>query len=45
MLIEVDEPIEIVNDNFIWMSLYQIRHFIKHYTWVNSQIRGIFSFI
>ena len=45
MLIEVDEPIEIVNDNFIWMSLYQIRHFIKHYTWVNSHIRGIFSFI
>ena len=45
MLIEIDEPIEIVNDNFIWMSLYQIRYFIKRYDWVNSHVRGIFSFI
>ena len=45
MLIEVDEPIEIVNDNFIWMSLHQIRYFIKRYDWVNSHVRGIFSFI
>jgi len=45
MLIEIDKPIEIVNDNFIWMSLYQIRYFIKRYDWVNSHVRGIFSFI
>ena len=45
MLIEVKNPIKIVNDNFIWMSLYQIRHFIKKYDWVNSHVRGIFSFI
>ena len=44
MLIEVDEPFEIINDNFIWMSLYQIRFFIKKYDWVNSHVRGIFSF-
>ena len=44
MLIEVEEPIEIVSDNFIWMSLYQIRFFIKKYDWVNSHVRGIFSF-
>ena len=45
MLIEVDKPIQIVNDNFIWMSLYQIRYLIKKYDWVNSHVRGIFSFI
>jgi len=45
MLIEVDEPVEMVNDNFIWMSLHQIRHFIKNHDWVNSHVRGIFSFI
>ena len=44
MLVEVDEPVEIINDNFIWMSLYQIRFFIKKYDWVNSHVRGIFSF-
>ena len=35
---------EIINDNFIWMSLYQIRFFINKYDWVNSHVRGIFSF-
>ena len=45
MLIETDESIELANDNFIWMSLYQLKYFIKNETWVNSHIRGIFSFI
>ena len=45
MLIEVDEPIKIVNDNFIWLSLYQIKYLIRKYTWVCPHVRGIFSFI
>ena len=45
MLIETDESIELASDNFIWMSLYQLKYFIKNETWVNSHIRGIFSFI
>ena len=44
MLIEVEEPFEVVNDNFIWMSMYQIKHLIKNHTWINPHVRSILSF-
>ena len=44
MLIEVEEPFEVVNDNFIWMSMYQIKYFIKKHTWINPHVRSIISF-
>ena len=44
MLIEVEEPFEVVNDNFIWISMYQIKYLIKKHTWINPHIRSILSF-
>lgn len=44
MLIEVEEPFEVVNDNFIWMSMYQIKHLINNHTWINPHVRSILSF-
>ena len=43
-LIEVEEPFEVVNDNFIWISMYQIKYLIKKHTWINPHIRSILSF-
>ena len=44
MLIEVEEPFEVVNDNFIWISMYQIKYLIKKHTWINPHVRSILSF-
>jgi len=44
MLIEVVDPFEVVNDNFIWMSMYQIKYLIKKHTWVGPHVRSILSF-
>lgn len=43
ILIEVTESfnIEKPNDNFIWLSLYQIKQMLKEDAWINPHIRGI----
>jgi len=47
ILIEVDEDCDIVlpNDNFIWLSLYQIKQLIKEDAWVNPHVRGILAHV
>ncbi|MCG3710625.1 NDP-hexose 2,3-dehydratase family protein [Aliarcobacter butzleri] len=47
MLIEVPEnfQIEIPNDNFIWLSLYQIKELLKEDAWINPHIRGILAHV
>jgi oxidase EvaA len=43
MLIEVSEnfKIDLPNDNFIWLSLYQIKQLLRENAWVNPHIRSI----
>lgn len=45
ILMEVDETIDvnIPNDNFIWLSLYQIKQLLKEDAWVNPHVRGIIA--
>lgn len=45
ILIELDEatPISLPNDNFIWLSLYQIKQLLKEDAWINPHIRGILA--
>lgn len=47
MLLEVPEDFKIVlpNDNFIWLSLYQIKLLLKEDAWINPHIRGILAHI
>ncbi|WP_333913745.1 NDP-hexose 2,3-dehydratase family protein [Vibrio coralliirubri] len=45
ILIELDEAtsISLPNDNFIWLSLYQIKQLLKEDAWINPHIRGILA--
>ena len=45
MLIELPETHEIFlpNDNFCWLSLYQIKQLLKENSWINPHIRGIIA--
>ncbi|MBD3612258.1 MAG: NDP-hexose 2,3-dehydratase family protein [Hydrogenovibrio crunogenus] len=47
ILIEVDEGLDITlpNDNFIWLSLYQIKQLMKEDAWVNPHVRGILAHV
>ena len=47
MLIEVgeDNKIDLPNDNFIWLSLYQIKELMREDAWVNPHIRSILSHV
>lgn len=47
ILLEVDEDYEIKtpNDNFIWLSLYQIKTLLKEDAWINPHIRGILAHV
>jgi len=47
LLVEVPEDfiLEIPNDNFIWLSLYQIKKLLKEDAWVNPHIRGILAHV
>jgi len=47
MLIEIDEGIniDIPHDNFIWLSLYQIKELLKEDAWINPHIRGILAHV
>jgi oxidase EvaA len=47
MLIEIDEKIniDIPNDNFIWLSLYQIKELLKEDAWINPHVRGILAHV
>ena len=46
-LLEVPEDfnLEIPNDNFIWLSLYQIKELLKEDAWINPHIRGILAHV
>ena len=47
ILIEVDEEkvVPIENDNFIWMSMYQIKKCLDMDNWVNPHVRSIISYL
>ena len=47
MLLEVpqDFEIDLPNDNFIWLSLYQIKALLKEDAWINPHIRGILAHV
>lgn len=47
ILLEVlaDEEIELPNDNFIWLSLYQIKQLLKEDAWINPHVRGILAHV
>lgn len=47
MLLEVPESFEIKtpNDNFIWLSLYQIKELLKEDAWVSPHTRGILAHV
>jgi oxidase EvaA len=47
ILIEVHEDyvIEYPNDNFIWLSLYQIKQLLKEDAWINPHVRGILAHV
>ena len=44
MMIEVDADMELeIDNNFIWVSLYQIKELLHEDAWVNPHIRGIIA--
>ena len=45
MIVEVDEDYKIsfANDNFIWMSMYQIKKCLMEDSWVANSVRSIIS--
>ena len=43
MIVEVDCEIDLVNDNFIWMSLHQIKECCKQDAWVGHCLRSIIA--
>ena len=47
ILLEVNEKEEInlPNDNFIWLSLYQIKQLLKEDAWINPHVRGILAHV
>ncbi|MEA3450586.1 MAG: NDP-hexose 2,3-dehydratase family protein [Bacteroidota bacterium] len=47
ILLEIPESfnLEIPNDNFIWLSLYQIKELLKEDAWINPHIRGILAHV
>jgi oxidase EvaA len=47
ILLEVraDEEIELPNDNFIWLSLYQIKQLLTEDAWINPHVRGILAHV
>lgn len=47
ILVEVPEKIELdlPNDNFIWLSLYQIKQLLKEDAWINPHVRGIMAHV
>ena len=47
MLLDVPEDYDIVlpNNNFIWLSLYQIKALLKEDAWINPHIRGIIAHV
>lgn len=47
ILIEVSDSVEVVkpNDNFIWLSLFQIKQLLKEDAWINPHVRGILAHV
>ena len=46
MIVEINENIELeIPDNFIWVTLYQIKQLIKIENFVGPHIRGIISYL
>ena len=47
ILLEVSEKTDITppNDNFIWLSLYQIKQLLKEDAWINPHVRGIMAHV
>lgn len=47
ILIEVNEKFEIPkpNDNFIWLSLYQIKQLLNEDAWINPHVRSIIAHV
>ncbi|MCJ8314187.1 MAG: NDP-hexose 2,3-dehydratase family protein [Pseudomonadales bacterium] len=47
ILVELPEKndIKLPNDNYIWLSLYQIKQLLKEDAWINPHIRGILAHI
>lgn len=47
MLIEIDEKIniDVPSNNFIWLSLYQIKELLKEDAWINPHVRGILAHV
>tara|TARA_B110000008_G_C16925542_1_gene546550 strand:- start:381 stop:1166 length:786 start_codon:yes stop_codon:yes gene_type:complete len=47
MLVEIPEnyDIKIPNDNFIWLSLYQIKKLLSENAWINPHVRGILAHV
>jgi len=45
MLVELPgtHEISLPNDNFCWLSLYQIKQLLKENSWINPHIRGIIA--
>ena len=45
MIVEVDEDYKITfaNENFIWMSMYQIKKCLTEDAWVANSVRSIIS--
>jgi dTDP-4-dehydro-6-deoxy-alpha-D-glucopyranose 2,3-dehydratase len=45
MLVELPESynLSLPNDNFCWLSLYQIKQMLKEDSWINPHIRGILA--
>ena len=47
ILIEIPEStnLELPNDNFCWVSLFQIKQLLSEDGWINPHIRGILSHV
>ncbi len=45
MIVEIEEDYKITfaNENFIWMSLYQIKECLQKDAWVANSVRSIIS--
>jgi oxidase EvaA len=43
MLLEIPEAfkLDLPNNNFIWLSLYQIKALLVEDAWINPHVRGI----
>jgi dTDP-4-dehydro-6-deoxy-alpha-D-glucopyranose 2,3-dehydratase len=47
ILLEVPEgySVDLPNDSFIWLSLYQIKQLLKEDAWINPHVRGILAHV